>query len=80
MIRKIKRFWNKVFDIRNSYENQGMLYLNNSNQPVAGQITSKVKWLDNLTIYHWSEEDAEKEAFKQLNEKYPQYKGMIWLS
>lgn len=79
MIKKIKRNWNKFFNIRKTYENQGFLYLNSKGIPVSNEITDKVIWLDQLVIKHWSCEDAEKEAFKQLNEKYPEYKGKIWL-
>jgi len=73
-----KRQWNKIWNIKKSYSSQGFIYLNHYNEPVC-DITDKVKWLDKMTIQHWSELDADREALKQLNNKYPQYKGMIWL-
>lgn len=76
---QIKRNWNKFWNIRKPYLVQGLLYLNDKGVPVRNEITDKIKWLDQLTIHHWSIDDAELEAFIQLNEKYPQYKGKIWL-
>jgi len=79
MKRKIKRFLNKLFNIKKPYYSQGFLYIDSKGKPVSNEITDTVRWLDKLTIYHWSSDDAEKEAFKQLKEKYPEYKGKIWL-
>lgn len=74
----IKRNWNKLWNIKKPFESQGFIYLDNYNNPV-NDITDKVKWLDKITIKHWSELDADRESLRQLNDKYPQYKGMIWL-
>lgn len=73
-----KRNWNKFWNIKKYYESQGFVYLDNYNVPV-NDITDKVKWLDKIIVKHWSESDADKQILKQLNDKYPQYKGMIWL-
>lgn len=73
-----KRNWNKFWNIKKSFESQGFVYLNNYNVPV-NDITDKVKWLDKITIKHWSESDADKQILRELNNKYPHYKGMIWL-
>lgn len=73
-----KRNWNKFLNIKKYYESQGFVYLDNYNVPV-NDITDKVKWLDKIIVKHWSESDADKQILKQLNDKYPQYKGMIWL-
>lgn len=73
------RRWNKFWNIKKPFKYQGMIYLNRKGVPVKSEITDTVKWLDDITIEHWSEDDASIEAFKFFNEKYPEYKGKIWL-
>jgi hypothetical protein len=75
----IKRNWNKFWNIRNTFKYKGVLYLNDKDIPVRSEITNNVKCLEEITIKHWSYDDGELKAFKYFNDKYPKYKGKIWI-
>jgi len=75
---RFKRNWRWFWNNPKPYTSQGMIYLNSYGIPV-NDITDKVKWLEEITIYDFSEEEATTKMFKHFNNKYPQYKGKISL-
>ena len=77
-MKRFVRNWRKFWNITKPYTSQGMVYLDSYGIPV-NDITDKVKWLEEVTVYDYSEEDASIKMFKYFNDKYPQYKGKVSL-
>ena len=77
-MKRFARNWRKFFNITKPYTSQGLVYLDNWGIP-TNTMTSTVKWLEEVTIYDFSEEDANIKFFKYFNDKYPQYKGKVFL-
>lgn len=55
------------------------IYTDGRGNCVKNRLTSKIKWLEKIKVVAKTYEKAEKEAFKVLESKYPQYKGGIWI-
>jgi hypothetical protein len=55
------------------------VYVNKDGTLYKDGISDRLKWLEELTVHAKTRHLAEEEAFKTLDEKYPEYKGHIWL-
>ncbi len=64
---------NKTFFI------EPFIYVNENGRAVRGKLTNTVMWLEKFTVIAKTEKEADREAFKHLHEKYPQYRGAIWI-
>ena len=71
--------FNRIFNRKNTYHYQGIVYINNEGNPVENEITDKVQWKDKIIVNAYSRKEAGILAFKMFNFKYPDLKGKIWL-
>lgn len=76
---KMRAFFRRVINKKIPFNFQGIVYLDDNNKPVEGEITDKVRWKDKIVVYSYSEKDATKHAMELFNFKYPNLKGKIWL-
>jgi hypothetical protein len=67
IFRKKKRFYFEPF-----------IYINQDGNIIKNSIGSRVKWLEKFTIDAYSQKSADKIAYEEIKEKYPEYIGHIW--
>lgn len=77
--RTTKRFFKKLFNIRHDYFIEPFIYVDKQGNVKDPMSTDRVKWLEKMTINHWTEIDAEKEAINILERTFPAYKHKICL-
>jgi len=71
----MKKFFRSFFE--KTYRYQGMVQFSEEGEPVICGI--KARWLDEVTVFAISEKEAIRKACDVLNNKYPQYNGMVQL-
>lgn len=64
---------------KRTYYYEVFIYVFPNGELCKDGITSIVKFLDRFQIKSYTERKADIEAFKISNEKFPQYKGSLWL-
>ena len=61
---------------KHSEISQGFIYI--KNHKPTNEITDIIKWLDEVSVHcYFKQKDTL--MINILNEKYPEYKGLIWL-
>ena len=72
----MKKFLIKHNVIKGDFVIESFIYIKN-HKPVLDP-TDIMKWLEPVKV-HCYYKDKDREAYKLLYDKYPQYKGLIWL-
>lgn len=75
----MKTFIKRVLNKKSKYHYQGIVYLNEIDEPVENEITDRIQWKDKITVEAFSSKEAGKLAFDMFHFKYPELKGKIWL-
>lgn len=55
------------------------IYVNQNGEPSLGEITTTIRFLDDIVLSDMTYEDAEMKMWGILNAKYPEYKGYLWV-
>ena len=72
----IRRFLIRHNVIKGTFCEQGFIYI--KNHKPTNEITDIIKWLDEVSVHcYFKQKDTL--MINILNEKYPEYKGLIWL-
>lgn len=66
----------ELFKKKKKYTAQGLVQFADGKLAICGDIA---RWLDAITVEAYSEEEAHKEMFNTLKEKYPEYGNWIQL-
>ena len=72
----IKKFLIKHNIIKGTFCEQGLIYI--ENHKPSKEPTDIIKWLDEVSVHCYYKE-KDKLLLNILEEKYPKYKGHIWL-
>ena len=72
----MRKFLIKHNIIKGTFCGQGFVYI--KNHKLSEEPTDTIKWLDEVSVHCYYKEKG-KLLLNVLNEKYPKYKGYIWV-